>query len=307
MQIPMSVMNTKTTFATWMALTALLMLSCKQAPQLYDASGSFEAIETLIPADASGIIQQLDIREGQVIDSGQVIGYIDSTQLHLRKKQLEAQIKAVLSKKPNISRQLAAYQVQLDQARHELARIDRLVKADAATPKQLDDAKSMVAVIEKQMEALQSTLSITSEGLSQDTGPLFTQIAQLNDQIRRCVITNPVKGTVLTTYAEPFEMAVPGKPLYKIADLSSIILRAYITGDQLTGRRLGDQVTVMVDDTSGTYKTYSGTIEWISDKAEFTPKTIQTKDERANLVYAMKIRVANDGYLKIGMYGEVKW
>ena len=303
----MSVMNTKTTFATWMALTALLMLSCKQAPQLYDASGSFEAIETLIPADASGIIQQLDIREGQVIDSAQIIGYIDSTQLHLRKKQLEAQIKAVLSKKPNISRQLAAYQVQLDQARHELARIDRLVKADAATPKQLDDAKSMVAVIEKQMEALQSTLSITSEGLSQDTGPLFTQIAQFNDQIRRCVITNPVKGTVLTTYAEPFEMAVPGKPLYKIADLSSIILRAYITGDQLTGRRLGDQVTVMVDDTSGTYKTYSGTIEWISDKAEFTPKTIQTKDERANLVYAMKIRVANDGYLKIGMYGEVKW
>lgn len=290
-----------------MALTALLMLSCKQAPQLYDASGSFEAIETLIPADASGIIQQLDIREGQVIDSGQVIGYIDSTQLHLRKKQLEAQIKAVLSKKPNISRQLAAYQVQLDQARHELARIDRLVKADAATPKQLDDAKSMVAVIEKQMEALQSTLSITSEGLSQDTGPLFTQIAQFNDQIRRCVITNPVKGTVLTTYAEPFEMAVPGKPLYKIADLSSIILRAYITGDQLTGRRLGDQVTIMVDDTSGTYKTYNGTIEWISDKAEFTPKTIQTKDERANLVYAMKIRVANDGYLKIGMYGEVKW
>lgn len=300
-------MNTKTTFAAGMALTALLMLSCKQAPQLYDASGSFEAIETLIPADASGIIQQLDIREGQVIDSAQIIGYIDSTQLHLRKKQLEAQIKAVLSKKPNISRQLAAYQVQLDQARHELARIDRLVKADAATPKQLDDAKSMVAVIEKQMEALQSTLSITSEGLSQDTGPLFTQIAQLNDQIRRCVITNPVKGTVLTTYAEPFEMAVPGKPLYKIADLSSIILRAYITGDQLTGRRLGDQVTVMVDDTSGTYKTYSGTIEWISDKAEFTPKTIQTKDERANLVYAMKIRVANDGYLKIGMYGEVKW
>ena len=290
-----------------MALTALLMLSCKQAPQLYDASGSFEAIETLIPADASGIIQQLDIREGQVIDSAQIIGYIDSTQLHLRKKQLEAQIKAVLSKKPNISRQLAAYQVQLDQARHELARIDRLVKADAATPKQLDDAKSMVAVIEKQMEALQSTLSITSEGLSQDTGPLFTQIAQFNDQIRRCVITNPVKGTVLTTYAEPFEMAVPGKPLYKIADLSSIILRAYITGDQLTGRRLGDQVTIMVDDTSGTYKTYNGTIEWISDKAEFTPKTIQTKDERANLVYAMKIRVANDGYLKIGMYGEVKW
>lgn len=289
-------------------LFVLLMLtSCRKATTGYDASGTFEAIETIIPADASGIIQALTLEEGQTLDSGQVIGYIDSTQLHLRKKQLQAQIKAVLSKKPNIARQLAAYEEQLKQANHELQRIEKLVKADAATPKQLDDAKSLVAVIEKQMAALQSTLSITSEGLSQDTGPLYTQIDQLNDQIRRCVIINPVKGTVLTKYAEVHEMAAPGKPLYKIADLSAITLRAYITGDQLSGRKLGDQVTVLIDDTAGSYKTYSGTIEWISDKAEFTPKTIQTKNERANLVYAIKINVPNDGYLKIGMYGEVKW
>ena len=288
-------------------LVLALLPACRKKKISYDASGTFEAIETIVPADAAGIIQAFTIEEGQSLDSGQVIGYVDSTQLHLRKKQLQAQIKAVLSKKPNIARQLAAYEEQLKQAKHELQRIEKLVQADAATPKQLDDARSLVAVIEKQMEALQSTLSITSEGLSQDTGPLWTQIDQLNDQIRRCVLVNPVKGTVLTKYAEPHEMASPGKPLYKIADLSAITLRAYITGDQLTGRKLGDQVTVLVDDHGGTYKSYTGTIEWISNKAEFTPKTIQTKNERANLVYALKIHVPNDGYLKIGMYGEVKW
>lgn len=288
-------------------LVLALLPACRKEKISYDASGTFEAIETIVPADAAGIIQAFTIEEGQSLDSGQVIGYVDSTQLHLRKKQLQAQIKAVLSKKPNIARQLAAYEEQLKQAKHELQRIEKLVQADAATPKQLDDARSLVAVIEKQMEALQSTLSITSEGLSQDTGPLWTQIDQLNDQIRRCVLVNPVKGTVLTKYAEPHEMASPGKPLYKIADLSAITLRAYITGDQLTGRKLGDQVTVLVDDHGGTYKSYTGTIEWISNKAEFTPKTIQTKNERANLVYALKIHVPNDGYLKIGMYGEVKW
>lgn len=288
-------------------LVLALLPACRKEKISYDASGTFEAIETIVPADAAGIIQAFTIEEGQSLDSGQVIGYVDSTQLHLRKKQLQAQIKAVLSKKPNIARQLAAYEEQLKQAKHELQRIEKLVQADAATPKQLDDARSLVAVIEKQMEALQSTLSITSEGLSQDTGPLWTQIDQLNDQIRRCVLVNPVKGTVLTKYVEPHEMASPGKPLYKIADLSAITLRAYITGDQLTGRKLGDQVTVLVDDHGGTYKSYTGTIEWISNKAEFTPKTIQTKNERANLVYALKIHVPNDGYLKIGMYGEVKW
>ena len=288
-------------------ITATFILACQKKENPYDASGTFEAIETIVPANASGIIEQFTIVEGQVIDSGIVIGYIDSTQLYLRKKQLQAQIQAVLSRKPNTSKQLAAYEEQLRQAKHEQQRVERLVKADAATPKQLDDANSLVAVIHKQIEALQSTLVITSAGLNEDTGPLYTQIDQLNDQLQKCKIINPVSGTVLMTYIEPHEMAIPGKPLYKIADLSTIVLRAYITGDQLTGRKLGDQVTILVDDTSGTYKEYKGTIEWISNKAEFTPKTIQTKDERANLVYAMKIRVQNDGYLKIGMYGEIKF
>jgi HlyD family secretion protein len=288
-------------------IAASLFTACQKKQNPYDASGTFEAVETIVPANAAGIIEQFNIAEGQVIDSGQLIGYIDSIQLYLRKKQLQAQIQAVLSKKPNIAKQIAAYQEQLRQAEHEQQRIERLVKADAATPKQLDDANSLVAVINKQIEALQSTLVITSTGLTEDAGPLYTQIDQLNDQLNKCKIINPVRGTVLTTYAEAHEMAAPGKALYKVADLSTILLRAYITGDQLTGRKLGDQVTVLVDDEGGRYKEYTGKIEWISDKAEFTPKTIQTKDERANLVYAMKIRVQNDGFLKIGMYGEVKF
>ncbi len=288
-------------------LIAGLFVACQEKENPYDASGTFEAIETIVPANANGIIEQFTITEGQVLDSGLVIGYIDSTQLYLRKKQLQAQIQAVLSKQPNIAKQLAAYREQLKQAKHEQNRIEKLVKADAATPKQLDDAMAAVAVIEKQIEALQSTLSITSSGLKEDTGPLQIQIEQLNDQLQKCQIINPVSGTVLTTYAEAHEMAVPGKPLYKIADLSTILLRAYITGDQLPERKLGDKVTVLIDNAEGKYTEYEGTIEWISNKAEFTPKTIQTKDERANLVYAMKIRVPNDGQLKIGMYGEVKF
>ncbi len=292
---------------TFLLFAAVLVTACRDKQNLYDASGTFEAVETIVPANANGIIQQLTIDEGQVLDSGMVIGYIDSTQLYLRKKQLEGQIKAIVSRKPNTSKQLAAYQEQLKQAEHEQLRIANLLKADAATPKQMDDANAQVAILKKQIEATESSLDITRTGLTEETGPVYTQIEQINDQLRKCIIINPVGGTVLTTYAEAHEMAVPGKALYKIADLSDIILRAYITGDQLTGRKLGDQVTVLVDDAGGTYKEYSGQIEWISDKAEFTPKTIQTKDERANLVYAMKIKISNDGFLKIGMYGEIKF
>jgi HlyD family secretion protein len=288
-------------------ITVSLITACQESQNPYDAMGTFEAVETIIPANATGVIEKLDITEGQELDSGQVVGYIDSTQLYLRKKQLQAQYKAVLSKKPNITKQVAALQEQLKQAEHEQTRITNLVKADAATPKQLDDAKAQVAIIRKQIEAMQSSLGITSYGITEESTPVYIQIEQIDDQLEKCKIVNPVKGTVLTTYAETHEMAIPGKALYKIADLSDIILRVYVTGEQLPGLKLNQQINVLVDDTEGGYKEYPGTIEWISDKAEFTPKTIQTKDERANLVYAMKVKVPNDGFLKIGMYGEVKF
>lgn len=288
-------------------LAALLSASCADKQQTYDASGTFEAVETIISAEANGVIRALNVEEGQLLNAGQTVGYIDSTQLYLKKRQLEAQIDAVLSKKPNIATQLAALREQLSQAIREQRRIASMVEADAATPKQLDDANAQVAIIKKQIAAQQSNLGISSSSITQEASPLEIQIAQLEDQLTKSRIVNPMEGTVLVKYAEVNETTAVGKPVYKIADLSTIILRAYITGPQFTQIRLNQQATILVDDADGAYREYPGTIAWISDKAEFTPKTIQTKDERENLVYAIKIKVKNDGLLKIGMYGEVRF
>ncbi|AZI40978.1 HlyD family secretion protein [Epilithonimonas vandammei] len=288
------------------AVTALLT-ACNDNKVSFDASGSFEAEETIISSEATGTIKQFNIEEGQTLGAGQEIGYIDSLQLYLKKKQLEAQITAILGKKPNIPVQLSALQEQLKTTERERTRVANLVKGDAATPKQLDDINAQIEVLKKQIEAQQSTLSISSEGLSKDIVPLQVQVEQLNDQLAKCKIINPANGTVLAKYAEANEMTTTGKPLYKIADLSNIILRAYITSNQLTQIKLNQKVKVLTDDGKGGYKETEGTVTWINDKAEFTPKTIQTKDERANMVYAVKIKVKNDGSYKVGMYGEIKF
>lgn len=284
----------------------MILASCKEKKALYDASGTFEAVETIVSAEATGTIKQLQVEEGQVLKAGEVIGYIDTTQLYLKKKQLLAQSKAVLSRKPNIYSEVASLQEQLKQAQREQNRISNMVKADAATPKQLDDANAAVSIIQKQIDARQVSLGITSSSINEEALPYNVQMEQVNDQIAKSKIVNEINGTVLTKYAEVNEMASMGKPLYKIADLSTIVLRAYITGDQFAKVKLGQNIKVLVDDGKDKYKEYNGTVEWISNKAEFTPKTIQTKDERANLVYAIKIKMINDGYLKIGMYGEIK-
>jgi len=301
-------------------LSALGLFSCTNDKNSYDASGTFETTETIVAAEASGIIRQLNLEEGQILEAGQRIGYIDSLQLSLRKKQLEAQIKSALRKSPDIaaqtssfSKQAAVVQSQLNTQLHEKQRIENLVKADAATPKQLDDIKGQVDALQKQLDVIHSQeiaqtsqLTTQTRGLTGDIIPLKVEIEQLNDQLSKCVIINRVNGTVLVKYAEANELASTGKPLYKIADLSTLILRAYISGSQLSSVKINQPVKVLVDDANKKYKEYTGTIEWISNKAEFTPKTIQTKDERANLVYAVKIRVKNDGYLRIGMYADIK-
>ncbi|CAH0273968.1 Macrolide export protein MacA [Pedobacter sp. Bi27] len=296
----------KRTLLPLAVLTLTSLFSCSKSEDRYDASGTFEAVETIVSAQASGIIKELNLEEGQVLKAGQTIGYIDSIQLYLKKQQLLAQVKATLSSKPDIHAQTAALQEQLYQALREQKRTASLLKSDAATQKQLDDANTQVGVIRKQITALQSSLGITSASLNDQTVPLSVQIQQIDDQLSKSKIVNQVNGTVLTKYAEVNEGTDVGKPIYKIAALNTITLRAYITGNQLIHIKVGQQVKVLVDDTKDSYKTYPGIIEWVSNKAEFTPKTIQTKDERANLVYAIKIRVKNDGYLKIGMYGEVK-
>jgi len=217
-----------------------------------------------------------------------------------------AQIKTVQSRKPDAKSQLDVFREQLKQARADQRRMQNLVNADAATQKQLDDATTRVAILEKQILARENELYINTNGIDEEAQMLRVQIKQVNDQLEKAKILSQTKGTVLNKYAETGEMATTGKPLYKIADLSFLILRVYVTGDQLPGIKLNDSVKVFIDAENNSYKEYPGVIQWISDKAEFTPKTIQTKEERANLVYAVKISVKNDGYLKIGMYGEIK-
>jgi HlyD family secretion protein len=291
----------------YLFFTIAVLASCGPEKNSYDASGVFEADEIIISSEMTGAIKELNMREGMQLIAGQYVGYIDTTQLYLKKKQLEAQVSAVLSRKPNSNAQLASLQEQLKHAINEKERVERLLASDAATQKQLDDATAQVAILKKQILAQQSTLNISSSSITEESNPLSIQVEQVNDQLLKSKIVNPLNGVVLAKYASVNEVTTIGKPLYKIADLSFVFLRAYLTGSQLANLKLNQKVTVLVDNGKGEYRNYEGTIEWISDKSEFTPKTIQTVDERANLVYATKIRVKNDGLLKIGMYGEVKF
>jgi HlyD family secretion protein len=288
-------------------VVTLLVFSCSGDKSEYDASGTFEADETIVSAEGNGTLLKFDVEEGQTLEAGQVLGYIDSTQLYLKKQQLQSQIRSTLSQRPDIRAQLASLQVQLQTAEREQKRVSNLLRDNAATQKQMDDANAQVELVKKQIAAQQSSLGITSESITEQASPLRIQIAQVEDQLAKCRIVNPVNGMVLTKYAEVNEMAATGKPLYKIADLSEITLRAYITGEQLSRVKIGQKVNVLVDNGNKDYNTLPGELTWVSSKAEFTPKTIQTREERANLVYAIKVRVKNDGSLKLGMYAEVKF
>lgn len=285
----------------------LVVMGCRGSSNEFDATGNFEADEVIISSEASGKILKLDVEEGKDLEANAVVGLIDTMQLYLKKKQLQYSIKSVIAKSPNTSIQLAAIKEQIETQQREKKRVENLLKDDAATQKQLDDINASLQLLQRQYDASKSNLSITTSSIQSETLPLKAQLDQVQDQLNKSVVVNPFKGTVLTKYALKDEMAAQGKALYKIADLSSLILRAYISGGQLSQIKLGQQVQVLIDAPEGEYKSYTGEIMWVSDKAEFTPKTIQTKDERANLVYAIKIRVKNDGYLKLGMYGEVNF
>jgi len=282
-----------------------MFLSCNNNKNVNDASGTFEATETIVSAEASGKILSLNVEEGNILNQGEQAGTIDSTQLHLTRMQLIQNQKAVLSGRPDAKAQLESLEKELENAESDRKRIENLVKGGVASQKQLDDADSRIAVIRSKMDGLRNTLSTTTSTLNEQGGTIAVQLAQVEDQLRKCIIINPITGTVLSKYANVFEMTAAGKPLYKIADLTVVRLRAYITASQFAKVKLGDKVKVSVDSEDGKSKMYDGVVEWINNKAEFTPKTIQTKDERANLVYAIKIKVQNDGFLKIGMYGEV--
>jgi HlyD family secretion protein len=286
---------------------ATLSISCGTTDDSADASGTFEAVETIISSEATGKILSLTISEGETLSAGQVIGAIDSTQLYLTMMQLLQNKKAILSGRPDTKAQIESLKKELANAIDDRNRMSNLVKGGVASQKQLDDAESKVSILQARISSQSSVLGTTTSSLNEQAATTEIQLAQVEDQLRKCKVVNPVAGQVLTKYAEQNELTSLGKPLYKIADLSTMILRAYVSGNQLAQLKLNQKVAVSTDDGKGGLTTNEGTVTWISDKAEFTPKTIQTKDERANLVYAIKVSVENNGAYKIGMYGEVKF
>ena len=290
---------------TLFSLVGLSLFACNGDNHELDASGNFEAVETTVSAEANGKILAFEVTEGQVLNQDQQVGYIDSTQLYLAKLQLAQNRKAILSGKPDIRIQLEALQKELDNAISDRDRIGNLVKGEVASQKQLDDANTRIAVIQSKIEAQKSALNTSSNTLTEQGSTIEIQSAQVEDQLRKCRIINPVTGTVLEKYVEPFEMAVQGRPLYKIASLDTLVMRVYVSETQLAQIRIGQKVDVYIDSSKKGFKKYEGSISWISSSAEFTPKTVLTKEERVTLVYAIKILVKNDGFLKIGMPGEV--
>lgn len=297
----------------------LLLGACGNNDNSFDASGTFEAEEVVVAAEAGGKLITFDIEEGETIPAGQLVGTIDAENLTLQKEQVQESIRALGEKTTDVTPQIRLLETQASVQQAELARqlkekkrTENLIEADAATQKQLDDINAQIEILQRQISVIKQQIRVQKNNIQtqnrsilSEGKPLEKRVEQLEDQLNKANIINPVEGTVLTKYAEAGEITAPGKALYKIADLKTLILRAYISGAQLSEIKLKQAVLVRVDKGEEEYKEISGRITWISDKAEFTPKTIQTKDERANLVYAIKIRVKNDGYLKIGMYGEV--
>ena len=282
----------------------VLAASCGTEAE-FDAQGTFEATEVVVSSEATGRILNFEVEEGMAVEANQMVGTIDSVQLHLQRKQLVAQQSALLGSRPDVKKLVAALREQIAKQNEELRRVENMLKDGAATKKQKDDIEAQIKILERQLDATLSTLDKNTLTINNNSAALEAQIAALDDRISKCRIISPIGGTVLVKYAEAGELASVGKPLMKIADLDNIYLRAYFTSDQLANIKLGDEVKVVADFGGEERYDYTGRVAWISSESEFTPKTIQTKDSRANLVYAVKIAVENDGRLKIGLAGEV--
>lgn len=281
-------------------MVSVLAVSCNQNKQVSDAYGNFEAVETIISSEANGRIIWLNLTEGQLLKAGDTVGLIDTTDLHYKKLQLQAQKSAVASKAASIQAQAAIYQQQKSNLKIDQTRIENLLKDQAATPKQYDDIKGAVEVADKQIAGVNSQLTAVADELK----ALDAQIAQVEEALKRCFLVNQVEGTILNRFAETGEVTAFGKPLYKIANLKTMDLRVYISGNMLAQVKTGQKAKVLIDEANGIGE-LKGVVTWISPMAEFTPKIIQTREERINLVYAVKLSVVNDGRLKIAMPAEV--
>lgn len=292
-------------FGATSALLIFSFSSCSNNSMKHDATGVFEATEVTLSAKTQGEIVSLVCEEGDEVTAGQSLGLIDTTMLSLQKKALLANMSATDARRLDVSSQVASLKQQKANIEQEMARFTRLLQKGAASQKQVDDLNHQIAVVQKQITALNDQVSSTNRSIGNQSSAIEAQVEQIQKQLHDCSVSSPIEGVILNKYAEQGEYAAPGKALLKIGDLKRIRLRAYVTAPQLTNLKLGQKVKVFADLGEKEQKEYEGTLTWISDKAEFTPKTIQTRDERANLVYAVKISVENDGTIKCGMYGNV--
>ncbi|MDD2482289.1 MAG: HlyD family efflux transporter periplasmic adaptor subunit [Lutispora sp.] len=283
----------------------ILFASCANGTKDFDASGVFEAKEIIVSSEVNGKILSLNIEEGQEHEQGQEYGLIDTLQLYLKRQQLLYSIEAIGGRAIDVNTQIASLKEQISKMKVEKQRIETLLKKNAANQKQLDDINSNISVAEKQLLAQVSSFEKGNKSISSEESSFRVQVLQINDQLEKCKIKSPIKGRVLLKYSEQGEILGVGRPIFKISDVDNMILRIYITSSQLTQVKLDQEIKVFAD-FGKERKEYKGKISWISSKAEFTPKSIQVKDDRDNLVYAVKVMVKNDGYLKIGMYGDVK-
>lgn len=282
------------------SIVVISLISCNGGGNTADGYGNFEATETTVSAEANGKIQFLNIEEGSLLQNNEVVGVIDTIQLSLKRDQLKATKNTIFSKSRNVLSQREILQEELKVAQNDKERIESLIKENAATQKQLDDIQGKVRILQQQIKSVETQ----NAPIINEVKSIKVQMEQIEDQIAKSIVKSPLDGTVLVKYAEPGEVAVFGKPLFKMANLDVMELRVYISETQLPNIKIGQQVTVKIDDRDS-MKSYEGAVSWISASAEFTPKIIQTKEERVNLVYAVKIRVNNDGSLKIGMPAEM--
>ena len=285
---------------------SMILFSCGEEERLTDASGVFEATEIIVSSEANGKILDLNIEEGDDLKKDVILGLIDSTQLYFNFLQLKANQITVQSNRPDMNAQIDATEKEISKQEREKERIKKLLEGDVATQKQMDDIEALIQILKAQLRSQKSRLTNSVNAVDAQSNTIDVQIAQLKDQIQKCNIKSPIDGTVLVKYAEQGEMTAIGKALFKIADVEDMTLQAYVTSDQLARIKIGQEVKVLAEFGETENREYNGRITWIASKSEFTPKTIQTQDERANLVYAVKISVKNDGYLKIGMYGGFK-
>lgn len=284
-------------------LSCILFTACSES-ELSDAFGQFETDKTTVSAEASGKLLEFNVEEGVELEAGAVVGVVDTSSLVFRKNELNASIRSIRSNISTLNAQADVYKTQLKTAERDFERLTALRKDNAATQKQVDDAEGAIDALKKQIDAVE----VQKQSVYAEIETMKTRIAQVEDQIQKAVIINPIDGMVLSNYAEAHELTAPGKPLYQIADIDELILRVFVSGAQLPQVKLGAEVEVLIDKNAEENESLKGTVSWVSSEAEFTPKMIQTKEERVTQMYAVKIRVSNpDGSIKIGMPGEVNF